>query len=63
MQTAFALRLKKDFRYVYLDNYNKNGMDDAWLTVAKQGNLTLDPNTTVLVDFFDSMERKTLGSQ
>ena len=38
-------------------------MDNDWLTVAKQGNLTLDANTTVLVDFFDSMERKTLGTE
>lgn len=63
LKTAFALRFKKDFSYVYLDNYNNNGMDDAWLTVAKQGNLTLDPNTNVLADFYDSMERKTFGTE
>lgn len=62
LTTSFALRFKKDFSYVYLDNYNNNGMDDAWLSVAKQGKLALDPNTVSLVDFFDYFERRTLGN-
>ena len=35
LKSAFGVRLKKDFSYVYVDNYNQNGLDDDWLSVAK----------------------------
>jgi hypothetical protein len=62
MKFVFAIRLKKDFNYVYVDNYNHNGLDEEWLTVAKEGKLVLDPNTKALVEFLDFFERKTLGT-
>ena len=62
LKQAFAIRLKKDFNYVYVDNYNHNGLDEEWLGIAKQGNLVLDSNTKALVEFFEFFERKTLGT-
>lgn len=48
---------------MYVDNYNHNGLDEDWLSIAKQGKLILDPNTKALVEFFEFFERKTLGTK
>ena len=63
LQFSFGVRLKQDFNFVYVDNYNHNGLDEDWLSIAKQGKLILDPNTKALVEFFEFFERKTLGTK
>lgn len=64
LEHAFALRLKNDFSYVYVDNkYCNNGLVEDVLAVAKQGKLVLDPNTKALVEFYDFFELTTLGTK
>ena len=42
LESAIALRLKKDFCYVFLDNYTSNGLEDKDLEIAKKGELQTD---------------------
>jgi len=37
LSSAIALRLKKDFFYIFLDNYTSNGLEDKDLEIAKKG--------------------------
>ena len=61
MEGSFGLKLKEDFLYVFMDNYNHNGFTGEQLQLANDGKLRLDQNTEALVDYYQFLERKTFN--